>query len=167
MIHGNNSSSWSTLFWSVEHSHKVCISNSYASETVGDVILWSAKIGRCARCSDDCFQHWSPRSAYKIADNWHVSLYWRFKVSGFWIPLRSAAKGRNTLFAPFPPIAIFDVLKTDVFPTDSVATFPSVWPKWNDGLGLVQPSLVIWARVYGCSMEDPKEQRLPTSSHVR
>ena len=53
MIHGNNSSSWSTLFWSVEHSHKVCISNSYASETVGDVILWSAKIGRCARCSTD------------------------------------------------------------------------------------------------------------------
>ena len=34
MIHGNNSSSWSTLFWSVEHSHKVCISNSYASETL-------------------------------------------------------------------------------------------------------------------------------------
>ena len=30
MIHCNNSSSWSTLFWSVEHNHKVYVSNSYA-----------------------------------------------------------------------------------------------------------------------------------------
>ena len=52
------------------------------------------------------------------------------------MPLRSALMGRNILFAPFPPIAIFDVLKTEVLSTDSVATCPPVWPERNDGNGV-------------------------------
>ena len=104
MIHCNKLSSWSTLFWSVDHSHKVYISNSYASETLGHFVRWSTKLGRCACCGDDGFQHWSPRPAYKIADIWHVRFYEQLKVSGFWIPLRSVRKGRNTFFAQFLPI---------------------------------------------------------------
>ena len=45
-----------------------------ASDTLGDFIRRSprsAKIARCARCSDCDFRR-SPRSAYKIADIWHV-----------------------------------------------------------------------------------------------
>ena len=44
------------------------------SDTPGDFIRRSrrsAKIARCARCSDCDFRR-SPRSAYKIADIWHV-----------------------------------------------------------------------------------------------
>ena len=37
---------------------------------------------------------------------------------------------------PFPPIAIFDVLKAEVLSTDSVATCPPVWPERNDGNGV-------------------------------
>ena len=47
---------------------------SKASDTLGDFIRWSlrsGKIARCARCSDWDFRR-SPRSAYKIADIWHV-----------------------------------------------------------------------------------------------
>ena len=45
-----------------------------ASDTLGDFIRRSrrsAKIAWCARCSDCDFRR-SPRSAYKIADIWHV-----------------------------------------------------------------------------------------------
>ena len=42
-----------------------------ACDTPGDFICQSAKIARCARCSD-CNFHRLPRSAYKIADVWHV-----------------------------------------------------------------------------------------------
>ena len=66
MIHCNNSSSWSTLFWSVEHNHKDYVSNILRLQTLSDFIRWSAKIGRGARCSDDGFQHWSPRLAYGL-----------------------------------------------------------------------------------------------------
>ena len=37
---------------------------------------------------------------------------------------------------PFPPIAIFDVLKAEVLSIDSVATCPPVWPERNDGNGV-------------------------------
>ena len=80
MIHCNNSSSWSTLFWSVEHNHKDYVSNILRLQTLSNFIRWSAKIGRRARCSDDGFQHWSPRLAYKIVDIWHVTLYQRLNV---------------------------------------------------------------------------------------
>ena len=45
-----------------------------ARDTLGDFIRRSprsAKIARCARCNDCGFRR-SPRSAYKIADIWHV-----------------------------------------------------------------------------------------------
>ena len=42
-----------------------------ASDTLGDFIRRSPKIAKCARWSDCDFRR-SPRSAYKIADIWHV-----------------------------------------------------------------------------------------------
>ena len=51
-----------------------CKQTSKVSDTLGDFIRRSprsAKIARCARCSDCDFRR-SPRSAYKIANIWHV-----------------------------------------------------------------------------------------------
>ena len=54
---------------------KIKLPHNYkASDTLGDFIRRSprsAKIARCARCSDCDFRR-SRRSAYKIADIWHV-----------------------------------------------------------------------------------------------
>ena len=54
--------------------HFRVFTQSKASDTLGDFIRRtprSAKIARCARYSD-CYFRPSPRSAYKIADIWHV-----------------------------------------------------------------------------------------------
>ena len=60
---------------------------SKAGDTPGDFIRRSprsAKIARCARCSNCDFRR-SPRSAYKIADMWHVK-YWRLDSPSVPVP---------------------------------------------------------------------------------
>ena len=60
---------------------------SKAGDTPGDFIgrsPRSAKIARCARCSNCDFRR-SPRSAYKIADMWHVK-YWRLDSPSVPVP---------------------------------------------------------------------------------
>ena len=70
--------------------------SSKASDALGDFIRRSprsAKIARCARCSD-CDVRRSPRSAYKIADIWHVS-YRRLNSPAF----AKCARSRDFLWS--------------------------------------------------------------------